>query len=973
MLRWRPASRGSRVRASLAIAVAAALSACAEPTMSKMSRSTGDSTDSASDPPDGDDPPDDSDEPVDTGPPVDTATPIDPDLYCRSLDPNWASAYVDPLDVALAEVIAARELLGDPTLYVDTDGTCRRRDLPTIELARAQLGRALFFSVDLSGDRDVACATCHHPELGGADALTLPLGPGHDPLAVGEDRAGDTTRVDQLQVARNAPSVLNVALWDHRLMWDGRVEAVDPEAGFGGSEGGITTPDGPADAADLVAAQALMPIEHPHEMGGSLADRVGEGAPLLDAIVSRLAEDADWQAAFESVCEGDASLPPSWTAACAEPDTSLVTAAHMADALSVYQRSLVFVDTPWSAYVRGDVTALSDSAKEGALAFYRTPAEGGLNCGTCHTGDFFTDELVHAVGSPQIGPGDPLGEGTAPLDRGRLELTGDPADAFAFRTPSLLNVDRTPPYFHSGSVNDLFWAVLHYRGVQESVSQAFGFDGEPARRAPPWCGTALFAGIDGCEALYNAETTHGGDLDGAIAGEVVDIEGITDVSTDLVVLFLEALTDPRVTDAEALAPYVETGAAVPVTTPTSDTWSETCQQMVEWPLARDLRVKGARWLAKGTMPPRTDVNTDVVPSSVFGLAYWDIFGRRYALRSGLSRRVTNVAIGVLALMSVDERAALMAAWTVGGWTSAEASWRTERETTAALLTTWRQTGDSVDAPTLSVQLASVHTLESEGIQARAEAYGAAWWPLTATERTERRGQLRRFLDGDLSELPTEVVGSSELSLPRDIRDELALRGIDLDAVFASYVLGYAAFTAGPDCTGGFDPRQDTGSVAGAYFGFGPWIDRTFFDLQSGTQEPVSAQIELAELLADLEATAGAPGPDPWLTDAVAARRAWQAARSESAAAARAVALAVATGADRAAAEQALIQAAAATAAAETDLLVAEVGYFFSVRDGLSTGQLADVEAWIDCIESPEVQSLKDNGGFDAIGGGSCLP
>ena len=44
--------------------------------------------------------------------------------------------------------------------------------------ATEELGRFLFWDPILSGDRDVACATCHHPDFAYADGRPLSLGPG---------------------------------------------------------------------------------------------------------------------------------------------------------------------------------------------------------------------------------------------------------------------------------------------------------------------------------------------------------------------------------------------------------------------------------------------------------------------------------------------------------------------------------------------------------------------------------------------------------------------------------------------------------------------------------------------------------------------------------------------------------------------------------------------------------------------------
>ena len=48
-------------------------------------------------------------------------------------------------------------------------------DNPTTP-ARVSLGRLLFWDPILSGGRNVACATCHHPDFGYSDGLDLSIG-----------------------------------------------------------------------------------------------------------------------------------------------------------------------------------------------------------------------------------------------------------------------------------------------------------------------------------------------------------------------------------------------------------------------------------------------------------------------------------------------------------------------------------------------------------------------------------------------------------------------------------------------------------------------------------------------------------------------------------------------------------------------------------------------------------------------------
>ncbi len=76
---------------------------------------------------------------------------------------------------------------------------------------KADLGEALFFDARLSGGGQLACASCHDPDLGWADGRATSVGHARTPLR------------------RNAPSVLNSGLHPV-LYWDGRAESLEDQA-----------------------------------------------------------------------------------------------------------------------------------------------------------------------------------------------------------------------------------------------------------------------------------------------------------------------------------------------------------------------------------------------------------------------------------------------------------------------------------------------------------------------------------------------------------------------------------------------------------------------------------------------------------------------------------------------------------------------------------------------------------------------
>jgi cytochrome c peroxidase len=71
---------------------------------------------------------------------------------------------------------------------------------------------------------------------------------------------------------------------------------------------------------------------------------------------------------------------------------------------------------------------------------------------------------------PQIGPGKAARFETHARDEGRLRVTGQQADAYRFRTPSLRNVAQTGPYGHSGAYARLEDVVRHHLDPVVSLS-----------------------------------------------------------------------------------------------------------------------------------------------------------------------------------------------------------------------------------------------------------------------------------------------------------------------------------------------------------------------------------------------------------------------------------------------------------------------------------------------------------------------
>jgi cytochrome c peroxidase len=458
------------------------------------------------------------------------------------------------LDQQVRAVIDSNGLDGDPTTG---------RTLPSISDPLAQLGKLLFFSKSLSGDFDTACASCHHPALGGGDGLALPVGTGAiNPDVLGPGRA----RPDGLpNVGRHSQTVFNVGLYDQSMFWDSRVESVGKESRQNGMGSGIRTPESPFNTADplvtpgstLVAAQARFPVTVPEEMRGNFMPGLDDEA-LRQRLAARIGDygdgageipDNDWLAKFQTAF------------ASAAPADQLVTFDNIALALGEYQRSMVFIETPWKAYIEGDVAAISAEAKEGALLFFGDPPQQQLGCAACHGGDFFTDERNTIVGFPQTGPG--KGDGTpGDADFGREQQSGDAKDRFMFRTPTLLNLLATAPFGHTGTFSFVD-ATAHYFIPEDTFDDAL-----PNGSV---CGVEQFAGHPDCATLFPNTVAHSdATLQAVIQQRNIDAsltfpDLIFSPPSDAPPLFafMEALTDPCTLDRTCVAPWIPDPSEAP--------------------------------------------------------------------------------------------------------------------------------------------------------------------------------------------------------------------------------------------------------------------------------------------------------------------------------------------------------------------------------------------------------------------------
>jgi cytochrome c peroxidase len=282
---------------------------------------------------------------------------------------------------------------------------------PTAE--KVALGRKLFFDRRLSVNGTMSCAMCHVPEQGfTSNELATALG------------------VEGKSLRRNAPTLFNIA-YHPVLFHDGREHSLE--------------------------LQVWGPLLAANEMAN----------PSIGHVVARIRALPDYRGLFERAFGGRGA-----------------TVETIGQAIAAYERTLISGGSRFDRWRYGrDASALDAREQEGFRLF-----TGKARCATCHTiGErwaLFTDFRFHNTGvgwQRTHGAGELVRVELAPglvthverraLDRtfeppladvGRFEITRDPRDRWAYKTPTLRNVALTAPYMHDGSLATLQEVIEFY-------------------------------------------------------------------------------------------------------------------------------------------------------------------------------------------------------------------------------------------------------------------------------------------------------------------------------------------------------------------------------------------------------------------------------------------------------------------------------------------------------------------------------
>lgn len=201
-------------------------------------------------------------------------------------------------------------------------------------------------------------------------------------------------------VIRNTPTILNAALQPGQF-YDMRVAYLED--------------------------QVNMVVHNKAEMHGS-----------LESAAAKLQKDPGYQQLFKEAFQ-------------VTPQD--INSYRIQQAIAAYIRSLIKLNSPFDAFMRGDTVQLSPAAKRGFNLFM-----GKAKCGTCHFMPLF-----NGVAPPDFSKaeaeilGVPAVKDKAVLDgdSGKYNVHKIPLYRNAFKTPTLRNVALTAPYMHNGVFSTL--------------------------------------------------------------------------------------------------------------------------------------------------------------------------------------------------------------------------------------------------------------------------------------------------------------------------------------------------------------------------------------------------------------------------------------------------------------------------------------------------------------------------------------
>ncbi len=293
------------------------------------------------------------------------------------------------------------------------------------DLTKEELGKTLFFDVNLSKNRTQSCATCHNPQAGFVDdrdnGVQKMASLGDDLKSLGDRQ---TPTASYAKFSPNFHFDKKKGVFVGGQFWDGRAATLEVQAG------------GPP----------LNPIEMGMKDEKEVVERIKENEFYVENFKKLFGDDIfqNDKKAYEAM-------------------TKLIASYERSEEFSPF-------DSKYDRYLKGeyDLTPLEDL---GMSIFF---SNNNNSCATCHVlkgedkeGETFTNYEFHNIGVPinkelRAKNGEKnkdlglLANGSIKNHKNKNEQIGK------YKTPTLRNVAVTAPYMHNGVFKELRTVVEFY-------------------------------------------------------------------------------------------------------------------------------------------------------------------------------------------------------------------------------------------------------------------------------------------------------------------------------------------------------------------------------------------------------------------------------------------------------------------------------------------------------------------------------
>ena len=186
----------------------------------------------------------------------------------------------------------------------------------------------------------------------------------------------------------------------------------------------------------------------------------------IEEIILKLNQSEEYKALFKNAFIGTAD--------------SSISYFGVLKSIHEYERTLVSKNTKFDKYLEGDYTQLNTNEINGYNVF-----SGKALCGSCHFFPLFNGLVPPIYNDTEY---EVIG---VPKEKNSLEIDGDEGrkiisknriHQFAFKTPTIRNIDLTPPYMHNGIYKTLEEVIDFYNkgggnGIGINIShQTLPFD-----------------------------------------------------------------------------------------------------------------------------------------------------------------------------------------------------------------------------------------------------------------------------------------------------------------------------------------------------------------------------------------------------------------------------------------------------------------------------------------------------------------